>query len=387
MRQSSHLQPDDSICIICEGEKTEPYFFKELIAWMEREHILCDYQYQIYPLPVKEEDADSDNRGRKKNIRRLENLSEDSNENVIIRGPMPECWVDSGIAQLENYTEVWVVFDKDDHPHHKEAFDKVRKKRRGHEKLNLAFSSRCFETYLLQHFEYNIQSFQKSECNEKIEGKTRSFKCCLGDAMVGKACDGDKCINGYARKQGYWQNSKNDQTFSLVRNLWFGILNSHRLKWNSLANITPTTEVYERNPYLDTYRLTLRLMGFHSLEHGDSLFHKVGNGQFHILQRKGNTLFFKNDSILPMSISEGAISIMEAKSEGIPLVDVEWQIGSNKDTITISADEQHTIDLRDFIKSDDQYLKIHWDGEIYFCAKEDGIKDDFDMTLFNLSTC
>ena len=209
----------------------------------------------------------------------------------------------------------------------------------------------------------------------------------MDNAVVGKACDGDKCINGYARKHGYWQNSKNDQTFSVVHNLWLGIFNSHRLKWNSLANITPATEIYERNPYLDTYRLTLRLMGYHSLEHGDSLFRKVGSGQFWILQRKGNTLTFKNDSVLSMSIPEGAISTMKTLSDGKPPIDVEWQVKCNLEEIRIATGEQYTIAIDDLLTSDNQYLKIHWYDDIYFCAKEDGIKEDFDMTLFNLSTC
>ena len=387
MRKIEHLQPDDSICIICEGEKTEPYFFEDLIAWMEREHIVRDYQYRIYPIPLKHADVDSDNGGRKTKKRPLENIPDDSDEPVILRGPIPECWVDSGIAQLANFSEVWVVFDKDEHPHHPKAFEKLRNTRRTKANLNLAFSSRCFETYLLQHFEYNTHTFQKTECNEKKNGSTRYFNCCLDNAVVGKACDGDKCINGYARKHGYWQNSKNDQTFSVVRNLWFGIFNSHRLKWNSLANITPATEIYERNPYLDTYRLTLRLMGYHSLEHGDSLFHKVGSGQFWILQRKGNTLTFKNDSVLSMSIPEGAISTMKTLSDGKPLIDVEWQVKCNLEEIRIATGEQYTIAIDDLLTSDNQYLKIHWYDDIYFCAKEDGIKEDFDMTLFNLSTC
>lgn len=387
MRQSEHLQLDESICIICEGEKTEPYFFEDLIAWMEREHIYRDYQYRIYPVPVKHNDVDSDNSGRKTKKRLLEDIPDNPNESVLLRGPMPECWVDSGIAQLDNFSEVWVVFDKDDHPHHKEAFDKIRQKRGANKKLNLAFSSRCFETYLLQHFEYSTQTFQKSECDEKRNGSTRYFNCCMDNAVVGKACDGDKCINGYARKHGYWQNSKNGQAFSVIRNIWFGIFNSHHLKWHSLATIDPSTEVYERNPYLDTYRLTLRLMGFHSLEHGDSLFHKVGNGQFQILQRKGNNLIFKNDSILCMSVPKGTIFVMKTLTDGKPLFDVEWQVKCNLEEIRIAKGEQYTMVIDELLTSDDQYLKIHWYDDIYFCAKEDGIKEDFDMTLFNLSTC
>jgi hypothetical protein len=387
MRQREHLQPDESICIICEGEKTEPYFFEELIAWMEREHIYRDYQYRIYPVPVKHADANCDNGGRKTKRRLLENVPDDSNEHVILRGPMPECWVDSGIAQLGNFTEVWVVFDKDEHPHHKEAFNKVRQIRRENGKLNLAFSSRCFETYLLQHFEYSVQSFQKSECNEKKSGNTRYFNCCTDNAVAGKACDGDRCINGYARRHGYWQNSKNGQAFSVIPNLWRGVLNSHRLKWYSLASTSPTTEVYERNPYLDTYRLTLRLLGLHSLEHGEFVSHKVGNGQSWNLQRKGNTLIFKNDSELTMSVPEKAISIMKVLPDGKPLIDVEWQINDYPEEIKVSAGEQFIMTIDDLLASDNQYLKIHWFGDIYFCAREDGINDDFDMTLFDLSTC
>ena len=144
---------------------------------------------------------------------------------------------------------------------------------------------------------------------------------------------------------------------------------------------------YERNPYLDTYRLTLRLLGLHSLEHGELVSHKVGNGQSWNLQRKGNTLIFKNDSELTMSVPEKAISIMKVLPDGKPLIDVEWQINDYPEEIKVSAGEQFIMTIDDLLASDNQYLKIHWFGDIYFCAREDGINDDFDMTLFDLSTC
>lgn len=386
MRQSEHLRPDYSICIICEGEKTEPYFYGDLIAWMERERWPLDYQYRIYPVPVSRVESGSDAKGRQSTRRQLENMPTDTEE-VIMRGPMPECWVDSGIAQLKNFSEVWVVFDKDDHPHHQQAFEKVCRERTIHSNLNLAFSSRCFEMYLLLHFEYNTQAFLKSECDGKINGKTRYFNCCLPNAITDKACDGDKCINGYARKHGYWQNSKNGQTFSSVRNLWYGIFNSHRLKWHSLATLPVDTEVYERNPYLDSYRLTLRLMGYRSLEHGDTFYHKVGNGKFHLLMRNGNNIVFMNDSQIKMVVPSGSISIMKAFTEDKPQINVEKQIKDILEEIVIEPGGDYSLTLDELLLQEDCYLKIYWNDGIYFCAREDGICNNFDMSKFDLSTC
>lgn len=241
--------------------------------------------------------------------------------------------------------------------------------------------------YLLQHFEYNTRAFLKSECDEKRNGKTRYFNCGLQSAVPDKACNGDRCINGYARSQGYWQNSKNGQTFSLVRNLWYGIFNSHRLKWYSLATLPMETEVYQRNPYLDSYRLTLRLLGYHSLEHGDTFYQKVGSGQFHLLKREGNTITFKNESQIKMKISAGSLSVMKAITESRPHINVEWQIKDNSEEKEIQPNHDFSIKLDELLIHDDYYLKICWNSNIYFCAKEDGISNDFDMSKFNLSSC
>ena len=252
---------------------------------------------------------------------------------------------------------------------------------------DIAFSSRCFEMYLLQHFEYNTQAFLKSECDGKVNGKTRYYNCGLDNAEPGKACCGNRCINGYARIHGYWQNSKSGQAFSVVRNLWYGIFNSHRLKWHSLATLHVDTEVYERNPYLDSYRLTLRLMGYRSLEHGDSFYHKVGNGEFYLLKRDGNTITFKNESRLMMKIPASSISILKAFTGSRPQINVEWQIKDILEEIEVKPDSEYSFSLADLLHHDDYYLKISWYDNIFFCAIEDGINSDFDMSKFNLSTC
>ena len=82
-------------------------------------------------------------------------------------GEQPLNWVKGGIDNLKVYDEVWVFFDKDGHPKAKEAFEMARITEIDGKKINIAFSSRCFEYYLLLHFELIYRAFEKSECNGK----------------------------------------------------------------------------------------------------------------------------------------------------------------------------------------------------------------------------
>lgn len=77
---------------------------------------------------------------------------------------------------MKVYDEVWVFFDKDGHPKAKEAFEMARITEIDGKKINIAFSSRCFEYYLLLHFEPLYRAFEKSECNGKnySKGKRKS---------------------------------------------------------------------------------------------------------------------------------------------------------------------------------------------------------------------
>ena len=75
---------------------------------------------------------------------------------------------------MKVYDEVWVFFDKDGHPKAKEAFEMARITEIDGKKINIAFSSRCFEYYLLLHFEPLYRAFEKSECNGKNYSKGKS---------------------------------------------------------------------------------------------------------------------------------------------------------------------------------------------------------------------
>jgi hypothetical protein len=60
--------------------------------------------------------------------------------------------------EINDYDEVWAVFDKDGYTKHKEAF--LYAKRHG---VNLAFSSIAFEHWILLHYEQNRTAFPKSQ--------------------------------------------------------------------------------------------------------------------------------------------------------------------------------------------------------------------------------
>ena len=62
----------------------------------------------------------------------------------------------------EGVDESWAVYDKDEHPKHEEAMAEAIKIIDG-KKVNIAFSSRSFEYYLLLHFEYLYYSFDATE--------------------------------------------------------------------------------------------------------------------------------------------------------------------------------------------------------------------------------
>ena len=89
-------------------------------------------------------------------------------------------------------------------------------------------------------------------------------------AVEGKACNGDVCINGYARKNNYWKNSKGDlSTYTFVKEkIWTGVYNAHLIRWKS--NTLHQNEYYERNPYVDVDKFVCRLMGYSTINFEES---------------------------------------------------------------------------------------------------------------------
>ncbi|MFK7945999.1 MAG: RloB family protein [Saprospiraceae bacterium] len=85
---------------------------------------------------------------------------------LTAKSPTPEQIIKEAIkkgneAKREKnpYEMIWVVFDHDNHPHRKEAYDNAIKDKL---EIKVAFSAICFETWYLLHFEKSAKSYSNA---------------------------------------------------------------------------------------------------------------------------------------------------------------------------------------------------------------------------------
>lgn len=269
-----------TILIICEGKNTEPHFFNSI----RDEIIIGNYQIgevviTIRPEPIIDEIEKAPSTYKPKRAKRTLRKELTATDKAEIAGVPPLKWVLAGQEELRNgaYNEVWVVFDHDNHPARKEAFEKADEMIKG-EKVRIAFSSRSFEYYLLLNFERLYYRFLKTECKTAGDNKKPIY---CGTYIHPADCNGKICINGYALIQGYWDNSKdNISLFPLIKNkLQLGFENCIWLRFESNKHESGTP-IYDRNPYVTVDELVKRLTG-------NSL----------ILLENGATLHFKNITV------------------------------------------------------------------------------------------
>jgi hypothetical protein len=132
-----------SIFIACEGKNTERLYFEKIKEIKE-----CDdfYSFSLTVYPDRNEDkAKSDAIGL----------------------------INEAIERVNQFDELWVVFDKDGYTKHKEAFELAKSNG-----INVCFSSISFETWVLLHFELNCNSFEKSAniINDKFINNEKYFE-------------------------------------------------------------------------------------------------------------------------------------------------------------------------------------------------------------------
>lgn len=293
------------IRIICEGEKTEPLFFTALC---ERYVTAKGIDAKTVPQASVADETEElstergSYKGKKRQVKQLP--AEDA---PVISGAPPLKWVVYARRLLsEGVDEAWAVYDKDKHPKHKEAIEEAEKIVNG-KRVGIAFTSRSFEYYLLLHFEYLYREFQETECGEKVGGKKKIFRCGT-DTFPDKDCHGDKCINGYARMQGYWEESKTSKSmFPLVENrLKKGIINGCRLRAES--DTVTKESMYNRNPYTTADLLVGRLMGIETINYG-STYSYIEAGNNLSIVHSGSTLTVKNELSKIAILNDGFFQI------------------------------------------------------------------------------
>lgn len=250
-----------TLLIICEGKNTEPYLFNSIRDRILEGKYLINEDIQVHIRPEVEDVHDVELTNveykPKRNPRTL--LPGNRPVEKDIPGVPPLKWVIAAQEELSDgtFNEVWVVFDNDGHPARKEAFQKAQETIDG-KQVQIAYSSIAFEYYLLLHFERKYHTFQKSECRK---GKVQ-VNCSTGGNHADD-CLGEECVGGYARRQGYWKETKGKVSlFPMIENkLEAGFRNAAWLRSQSDIH-AGNTPFHDRNPYVTTDAIVKRLTGY-----------------------------------------------------------------------------------------------------------------------------
>lgn len=275
-----------SILIVCEGTKTEPDYFayiatnitysKGLWDYIE----ICDNKTIPKDIPIS---APTELGKRKKRHFTNPNKRKIGEQNVLKELYKYLYGEEEGVEEYENikavplryvaqaqlieeeqqmYEELWAVFDKDEHSHHREAYERAEKEVNG-KKVQIGFTSRSFEHWLLLHFEKNKTQFSSSECKD---GKKNPIGCNSAQGCMGKIC-----LAGYIRtktplKDYQKSNSKEDQKIMMELLLQPKYLKKafENAIWlrNEIQNDNALKEkkYYELNPYTDVDILVKKLI-------------------------------------------------------------------------------------------------------------------------------
>ena len=138
-------------------------------------------------------------------------------------------------SRLEDFDEVWVVFDKNGYTKHPETFAAAATPKYG-KTVNIAFSSIAFEQYILLHFTKSAEDYAKS-------------KNIIDELHVNHYFD------GYS-KTAY------QETYAVLKDKTIVALENSAWLRHKLTNqgILPGTAIYDTNPYTDVDKLVRRLL-------------------------------------------------------------------------------------------------------------------------------
>lgn len=262
-----------TILIVCEGEGTEPDYFKEIRNILLLNEV--DVAIEIKPRPkekFKKEKFKLRKGAVKREIRKPEivlPISEIEDKYTA----QPTRYVREAQIGLEDntYDEVWAIFDRDGHPKHKEAFE-LAEENVGGKKVNIAFNSIAFEYWILLHFESNQTTFVKSMCREAKEPLNCGSKNHQND------CQGANCVCGRIVTQNFLDYEAGKKSFNFKKfhpNVNSAIERAILLRKSYIGNTNP---IYKLNPYTNTDRLVYKLLHLDKFDLYWFQFHEI---QFH----------------------------------------------------------------------------------------------------------
>ena len=209
-------QLKQSIYIVCEGTNTERIYFEEIA---QQNDVFEKYAIKVYP---SEEDQ------RKASTQGGESIKTDAVNLVKLAK-----------QEINNYDEVWTVFDKNGYTKHEKAFSDAQK-----HGIKLAFSSIAFEHWILLHYEQNRTDFSKSQN-----------------------------VIDYLEEAGYFTGYSKKADISIYARLKdmtkTAIENSAWLRMEMANNLAACDDkIYELNPYTTVDQLVIKLLDFNPVTYG-----------------------------------------------------------------------------------------------------------------------
>ncbi len=141
-RPLGNLPQRRRILIVCEGKKTEPYYFSSIITKYELNGARVDEGPPLEVSIVPDQ----------KNTRTLVNYSERRQGEAVSNG--------------DPFDEIWCVFDLDDFP--VDDFDNAINKIEAHPVLHSAWSNEAFELWYVLHFAF-------LDTAPMVKGKVREY--------------------------------------------------------------------------------------------------------------------------------------------------------------------------------------------------------------------
>jgi hypothetical protein len=195
--RANPVKLSDRILILCEGEKTEPTYFKAIKADKMKVNKLSGLRIEL--------------RKTKKNT-----AKELVDEAISLKR--------EAARDRNPYKEVWVVFDKDSYSRHPEVFD--RAKATG---IFIAFSSPCFEFWYFLHFKHSTAAISNAA------EMTRKLK---------------EHIPDYDKAENYYEKLKPLTDTAIYHG------NKVVHYWNDVGD----GKIWEYNPYTDVSELVEKLL-------------------------------------------------------------------------------------------------------------------------------
>lgn len=270
-----------SVVIVCEGNETEVPYFEELIKYagdifsvvkvVPNSAILKELAEEKKDLQRKKRAFEKANPGEKYPEGYYWELKEGPNVDYSQYSSQPTRYVREAQLYLhpENgaYAEAWAVFDQDFNPNvpEEKSLEQAFGEADRMQNLHIAFSSYCFEEWLLLHFERNKTPFSNSICKEYSDAMSAEKKKNSGKHIT---CNCGTCIGGYLSNRKFIPNYDKSRGSEYFKKYTY---KGQQLCKRALVNAAwtrslSTEPVYERNPYCDVDILVKHLLGQDQLQ-------------------------------------------------------------------------------------------------------------------------